>query len=225
MSMLQLGFVVALSVLNSGVLSAEALRLELDKQKTYIAAMVDKQGFLTVFGAGHKHGLLATEWSAEVCLDKEQPANSRAHFTIPAGSIVIDTPEARRRAGLEPDGPGESDVREIQEKMLGVDVLAAEKFGGISFRTTELAALRDSRWDWRGSITIRGITKAVSIPVLVESPDQGKYRLSGEFRVKQSEFGITPVSIAGVVKVKDEIEIRFEIFASLTSDACPSAPN
>jgi hypothetical protein len=59
----------------------------------------------------------------------------------------------------------------------------------------------------------------------VESPDQGKYRLSGEFRVKQSEFGITPVSIAGVVKVKDEIEIRFEIFASLTSDACPSAPN
>jgi polyisoprenoid-binding protein YceI len=224
MSMLQLGFVVALSVLNSGVLSAEALRLELDKQKTYIAAMVDKQGFLTVFGAGHKHGLLATEWSAEVCLDKEQPANSRAHFTIPAGSIVIDTPEARRRAGLEPDGPGESDVREIQAKMLGVDVLAAERFKEISFRTSELAAMRDGRWDWRGSIMIRGVTKPISVPISVESSDGNQYRMSGSFKVKQSEFGITPISIAGVVKVKDEIEIRFELFGSLISQACPSTP-
>lgn len=222
--MLPLGFVVALSVLDCGVLSAEALRLEFDNSRSYIAAMVDKQGFLTVFGAGHKHGVLATEWSAEVCLDKEQPRNSRAGITIPAGSLVVDTPESRKRAGLEPNGPGESDVREIQAKMLGAEVLATEKFKEISFRTNELAASRDGRWDWRGSITIRGVTKPVAIPVSVESADGRLHRLSGSFKVKQSEFGITPISIAGVVKVKDEIEIRFDLFGSLTSEACPSTP-
>jgi len=223
--MLRCGSVVVLVVLNAGVSAAESMRLEFDKARSYLAAMVDKQGFLTVFGAGHKHGVIASEWSAEVCLDNEQPRNSRARFTIPAGSLVIDTPEARKRAGLDPAGPSEKDVREIQAKMLGPEVLAAEKFGEISFRTTELAASRDGRWDWRGSITIRGVTRPVSVPVSVESSDGSQYRMSGSFKVKQSEFGITPISIAGVVKVKDEIEIRFEMAGRLTTDACPSAPN
>ena len=222
--MLRCGLVAVLAVLDAGVSAAEGLRLELDKQQSYIAAMVDKQGFLTVFGAGHKHGVLATEWSADVCLDKEQPRNSRARFTIPARSLVIDTPEARKRAGLEPDGPSEKDVREIQAKMVGPEVLAVEKFGEISFQTTELAASRDGRWDWRGSITIRGVTKSAAIPVKVESAEGRQYHLSGSFTVKQSEFGITPISIAGVVKVKDEVEIRFDLLGSLTSQACPSTP-
>lgn len=222
--MLRCGLVAVLAVLDAGVSAAEARRLEFDKAQSHLTAMVDKQGFLTVFGAGHKHGVLATEWSADVCLDKEQLLNSRARFTIPAGSLVIDTPEARRRAGLEPDGPGEKDVREIQAKMVGPEVLAAEKFGEISFQTTELAASRDGRWDWRGSITIRGVTKAVATPVKVESGEGNRYHLNGSFKVKQSEFGITPISIAGVVKVKDEIEIRFDLLGSLTSQACPSTP-
>lgn len=222
--MLRFGLGVALAALNAGVSAAEALRLEFDSARSYIAAMVDKQGFLTAFGAGHKHGVLAAEWSADVCMDKDQPRNSRARFTIPAGSLVIDTPEARKRAGLEPNGPGENDVREIQAKMLGAEVLAIEKFKEISFQTTELAASGGGRWSWRGSIAIRGVTKPVSIPVSVESPDGRQYRLNGKFTVKQSDFGITPISIAGVVRVKDEIEIGFELFGALTSETCSSTP-
>jgi hypothetical protein len=36
---------------------------------------------------------------------------------------------------------------------------------------------------------------------------------AGVVELKQSDWGIRPVSIAGVVKVKDEIQVRFELQA------------
>jgi hypothetical protein len=40
--------------------------------------------------------------------------------------------------------------------------------------------------------------------------EQGRYRGSARFR--QTEFGITPVTVAGgTIKVKDEVRVEFEI--------------
>jgi len=51
-------------------------------------------------------------------------------------------------------------------------------------------------------------------PVAVEvSLQDGHYR--GSASLKQTAFGITPVSIAGgTVKVKDEVKIEFDIVAA-----------
>jgi hypothetical protein len=43
--------------------------------------------------------------------------------------------------------------------------------------------------------------------------DDGTYRASGEYKFKQSSFGIKPIQLAGgTVKVKDELEVEFELF-------------
>ena len=36
---------------------------------------------------------------------------------------------------------------------------------------------------------------------------------TGKFTIKQTDFGIKPISIGGVVKVKDELNITFTIAA------------
>ena len=59
----------------------------------------------------------------------------------------------------------------------------------------------------RGDLTLHGVTQPVELPITLAN---GRY--TGSVKLKQTDFGIAPVSIAGgTVKVKDVIEIVFEI--------------
>jgi polyisoprenoid-binding protein YceI len=58
-----------------------------------------------------------------------------------------------------------------------------------------------------GSLTIHGVTRVVTFPVVLSD---GRYR--GETRLRQTDFGIKPIRIAGgTVSVKDELKIEFDI--------------
>jgi len=58
-----------------------------------------------------------------------------------------------------------------------------------------------------GTLNLHGVTKPVEVKVLREGD---AYR--GSARIKQTDFGIKPVRIAGgTVRVKDEIRIEFDI--------------
>lgn len=58
----------------------------------------------------------------------------------------------------------------------------------------------------RGELTLHGQTHPVSATV---HKQDGAY--VGTSRLKQTAFGIHPVSAGGVVKVKDELEVQFSI--------------
>jgi hypothetical protein len=47
------------------------------------------------------------------------------------------------------------------------------------------------------------------------SREAGGYVARGTFEIAQRDFGIEPASIGGVVKVANEVEIRFEVFAAV----------
>ena len=65
------------------------------------------------------------------------------------------------------------------------------------------------RWSVQGELELHGRTRPVKVDVV---RDQGHYK--GSTPLKQSDFGITPISIAGgTVKVKDELRIEFDIVA------------
>ena len=59
----------------------------------------------------------------------------------------------------------------------------------------------------RGNLTLHGQTRPVMVDVALRDG-----RHEGSARLKQRDFGITPVSIAGgTVKVKDEVKVEFGI--------------
>jgi hypothetical protein len=107
---------------------------------------------------------------------------------------------------LDP-GLSSKDRLEVQTRMLGPDVLDGDRFPHIRFRSTAIDPGAASRWSVRGELEVHGRTRPVTINVVRA---QGHYK--GSASLKQTDFGITPISIAGgTVKVKDEINIDFDI--------------
>jgi len=101
----------------------------------------------------------------------------------------------------------ESDHRQIEDTMKGPEVLDAAQFPVISFQSKQVETAKGESYEVAGDLKLHGRNKEITLPVAFSG---GIYR--GSVRLKQSDFGITPVTIAGgAVRVKDEIEIDFEI--------------
>jgi len=65
----------------------------------------------------------------------------------------------------------------------------------------------------RGNLTIHGKTQPIVVPLTLTHLDDGTYRARGEYKLKQTAFGIQPIQLAGgTVKVKDEVRTEFELF-------------
>jgi polyisoprenoid-binding protein YceI len=91
--------------------------------------------------------------------------------------------------------------------MEGAEVLDAEHFPEISYSSAKVVSTGPGRWEVRGNLSLHGNNQPV---VVSASLVGGHYRGSASF--KQSQFGITPIRIAGgTVKVKDELKIEFDI--------------
>jgi hypothetical protein len=96
---------------------------------------------------------------------------------------------------------------EVRTRMLGADVLDAARFPTITFESTTIDPTGEDQWNVSGRLTIRGITRLLTFAAVRSN---GRYR--GEARIRQRDFGIEPIRVAGgTVRVKDELKVEFEI--------------
>ncbi|HYM24834.1 MAG TPA: YceI family protein, partial [Vicinamibacterales bacterium] len=124
-------------------------------------------------------------------------------------------------------GKGEppDDVPKVQAAMQGEKVLDSAHYPRITFKSTSAKGARDAaslrgteapgqNFDVTvtGTLTIRNVSQPVTTTVHVEKT-AGSLTATGRFKIKQSAFGIQPISVAGVVAVKDELDIAFSIVA------------
>lgn len=117
--------------------------------------------------------------------------------------------DSRQMRVLDPQLPADK-RRQVQERMLGPEVLDSSHFPEITFESTHVEQRQEGTVVVDGRLSLHGVTKPISIVAHMEN---GRY--TGRFAVKQRAFGITPVSIAGgTVKVKDELAIEFDIATS-----------
>jgi polyisoprenoid-binding protein YceI len=131
-----------------------------------------------------------------------------------ASGTIVTTPSAAiefvvNAADLVPLDPDldQSKREEVRTRMLGAEVLDTSRFLTIKFVSTAIEAAGSEQWKVSGSLTIHGVTKTVTFPV---ARSDGRYR--GETRIRQTDFGIKPIRIAGgTVSVKDELKIEFDI--------------
>jgi len=63
-------------------------------------------------------------------------------------------------------------------------------------------------------VTLRGQTRRVDVPLSI-AREPGKLSVRGGFRILQSDFGITPFSVAGgAIQVADGVDVEFTIVAT-----------
>jgi polyisoprenoid-binding protein YceI len=199
-------------------LNAAAVRFEVIREKSSIAVRTDKAGILSAFGAGHRHGIIAGEFDARLCADPQTFEDASVVIRVPVSSLRIDTPEARRIAGVSGSGPGEKDVPVIQKKMLSPANLDAAAHPEIRFESAAVTRNNEGL-NVRGQLTVRGRARPVSVPLRIERAGSD-HRFSGQFEIKLTEYGITPESIGGVVKVADQVTILLDFLARTSTAPC-----
>ena len=117
-------------------------------------------------------------------------------------SFAVD---ARRMKVLDPQ-MNPSRRQEVQQRMLGPEMLDTTRFPQIAFESTTVEWSKDL-YVVHGQLSLHGVTQPVVVNVRSEN---GRYK--GTCTLKQRDFGIAPISIAGgTVKVKDELQIEFDI--------------
>jgi polyisoprenoid-binding protein YceI len=155
-----------------------------------VEAVVDKTGLMS----GKKHVLAWEKFNGSFSLN---PAS--VTFTVEAGSVkVLD------------DWIGEGRKEEVRKETVGKDVLNAAKFPQIRFISTAVTGDTGGAFQVTGNLTVRGITKAVTLTV----KRNGAY-YEGQTQFPMSGFGIKPPKAAlGAVGTKDEMIIRFLVGSS-----------
>lgn len=163
--------------------------------------------------AGHDHVVASHDLRGWV-----DAAAGRADLYLRLDQLVVDEPELRAAAGFD-TRPGEEAIAGTRRNMLE-RVLDAPQYPYLTLRVDGLkpAESGEARADGRPvilatAITLHGVTRELAVPaVLVETG--GNLRVSGDFTLRQSDFGITPLSVlGGALQVQDALRLRFDIVA------------
>jgi polyisoprenoid-binding protein YceI len=178
------GFLLAASV---WLVSADRA---IDTEHSSLKIHVGKAGLFSA--AGHDHWVTAP-FAGGSFNDGDLP-------------LVAFTVDARKLTLVEDSKLSAEQQAEIQHTM-HAKVLESESYPLISFHSTKIEKAGVNHWLVTGDLTLHGQRR----PILAEVQyAEGAY--TGRSTIKQTDFGINPVSVGGgVVKVKDQLEVQFVV--------------
>lgn len=176
-------------------------RLIADESRFTVQAFAE--GLFSAFG--HDPVIAIRDFTGEVELTPGTLSESSVKMTIMADSLAVS------------EEVKEKDRAEI-ERMMREDVLETAQHPEIVFASTSVSASRLGEGRYRarviGNLTMHGSTQN-NLWIQTEVTMSGeRLRAKGEFSLKQTDYGIKPVSVAGgTMKVKNELKFSFDIVA------------
>jgi len=180
---------------------------QVDQEHSQVVIHVGRAGLLGF--VGHTHEVLAPRITGEIQVDAADLAACSVWLRFAAAALRVS-------------GRGEppEDVPKVQERMLGPDVLAVSRFPSVDFRSTRVEGRRSEEGSYElrisGVLELHGTTRTVTVPAHA-SLSEGVLRVEGRLTLAQRDYGMTPVSVGGVIKVKNELEVAFSIAAVAAS--------
>ena len=186
-----------------GVAEAQVRTYDVDPEASRLTLHAGRAGLFKF--AGHAHEIAVGSFSGQVSADPTNIGRSSVSLVFDAGSLKVLA-----------EGEPPEDVPKVQSRMLGPDVLDVVRFPEIAFRSATVDGRQESEGLYNvrvtGGLGVRGQTQQITLPLRVElSADT--LTATGQAVIRQSAFGIVPVSVAGVVKVKDEVAVEYKIVA------------
>ncbi len=183
---------------------ASAEEHAIDTGRSTITLHVAKSGLFRALADNHVIQAPLTSGSMD-----DGPA-SRVELVVDSAHLRVVDP------GLSP-----ADRDKVQSRMLGPEVLDAGRFPQIRFQSTAVDQVKPGTWVVTGNLTLHGETHVVKMNVTSE---QGRYKAVTS--LKQTDYGITPISIAGgAVTVKDEVQVDADIVERPRSAPAQSSRN
>jgi polyisoprenoid-binding protein YceI len=182
---------LALCAAIGGVLPLTAQEGPIDTQRSTITIHVGKSGLLSA--AAHDHTINAPISSGTL------QASGTPHI-----EFKVETAKMTVKPDPKVDAKDQATIQTHMEEM----TLETKKFPEIAFHSSRIDKVADGQWKVDGDLSLHGVTKAVMLNV-----KQVGESYTTRTVLKQTDFGIKPISIgAGIIKVKNEVEIDFQIF-------------
>jgi len=150
---------------------------------------------------GHDHVVASHDVQGYVL-----PADGRADVYVPLATLVVDEPALRGAAHFDTT-PSDADVAGTRRNMLGrvLDV-DAHPFAQVRVRRADANHVD-------ADIALHGVSRAARVPIDL-AIDADRVDVSGDVTLRQTDFGIVPLSIlGGAVQVQDELALHFTLHA------------
>jgi polyisoprenoid-binding protein YceI len=158
---------------------------------------VDKTGLLS----GKRHQLEFERYGGTLTVDPASPESGKVEWTAETAAIVVKDKWLSAK-----------DQKKVQE-YAWKDMLNASAHPQVKFTSTGVRKGPDGTLDVDGNLTIKGITKPVSVRATLTSKGDA-LQLNGTSKFKMSLFGLKPPSAAlGAIGTKDEMLFEFKLKA------------
>jgi polyisoprenoid-binding protein YceI len=175
-----------------------------DPAASEVLVQVGKAGLFKF--AGHTHEVTAPLSEGRIEADAQDLSRSSVALTFQAAALRVSGK----------DEPPE-DVPKVQEAMVGPKVLDAARFPQVVFTSRKVSGKSAGgnayELQVEGDLQLHGVTRPLTLPVRVEKAADGTLTATARATLKQTDYGIKPVSVAGVVNVRNELDLAFRIVA------------
>jgi polyisoprenoid-binding protein YceI len=180
-----------------------AVCYEVDARLSRFQVRAYASGMLSAFG--HNPVIAIRDFTGEVRFQPDSLEEASLRLKFAAASLTVT------------NDISEKDRREIEHAMQE-QVIESQRYPEIVFESSAVTASLTGPAQYRvkidGNLTLRGVTRSQQIPAFVKVTAD-TFRANGEFTIKQTDYGIKPVSVAGgTLKLKDELKFTFDIVAN-----------
>jgi polyisoprenoid-binding protein YceI len=159
-----------------------------DKDHSKLAFIVDHHGITEVDGYFKK-------FEAKVTAGKEDLSDAVFEVTVETSSIFTD-------------------LEERDNELKGEDLFNAKEFPLMTFKSTSFKKVQGNKYVMLGDLTIKGITKQITLDVTITGPNAHpnplnkslQFGMKGTTVIKRSDFGIGGHLTSAFVS--DEVQIR-----------------
>jgi polyisoprenoid-binding protein YceI len=185
---------------------AATVRYVTDANRSKFTVRAFATGFLSAFG--HNPTIAIPDFSGEALVDPESLPQSSLHLVIQAASLTVQ------------DDVSDKD-RDEMNRRTQEEVLESANYPEIVYQCSRLSASKTGEGQYwaslNGELSLHGVTRLQAVSTRV-SLNGDSLHAAGEFSLLQSDYGIRLVSAAaGAVKLKDELKLSFDIWATRKS--------
>ncbi len=131
------------------------------------------------------------KFDAKVVLDPKKPEAGSVALTIDAASATLGVPE--------------TDAEFVKPNWFDT-----AKFAQATFKSTAIKALGGGRFEVAGTLTIKGMSQPLTVPVTV-TPSGTNAIAAGSFTIKRLVFKIGEAEWADTSLVANDVQVRFKL--------------
>lgn len=176
--------------------------------------------FAALLLAASATGHAATAWTTDAARSRLEFTATQAggefdgafrHFRAEIAFDPADLPGSRFRVEVETASAATGD-KDRDETLAGKDFFAAGRWPLARFEADRFVALGGGRFEARGRLTIRDITREVRVPFRFQPAAGGvQAEMTGATAIRRLDFGVGQGEWRDTTLVGDEVRIRFAL--------------